>query len=224
MSAPDPKRPKFSLRQKARARKIKEIFLAHFDNPKTELVYKNAFELTVAVLLSAQCTDRRVNLITPALFAAFPDPESMARADVLAVKELIKSVSFCNVKAKNIVKLAKILHENHSGQVPLNQSALKNLPGIGQKSANVVLIEFAEANLMAVDTHVFRTSHRLGLSTAKTAIATEEELSALFKTDLAPLHQAMVLFGRYLCTAQRPKCEICYLAEFCKDKNNFKPA
>ena len=207
-----------------KAAKIKEILLSHFIAPKTELNYNNIFELLVAVMLSAQCTDRRVNIVTPALFAKYPTPQTLALADLDEVKSLIQSVSFFNNKAKNLISMAQQVLEKFGGQIPQNQDDLKSLSGVGQKTANVVLIEYCNANLMAVDTHVFRTSHRLGLSTAKTALQTESDLAKLFKTDLDQLHQAFVLFGRYTCKALKPECDKCFVREFCKTTKNFKPA
>ncbi|PAF48894.1 endonuclease III [Helicobacter sp. 12S02232-10] len=212
------------MTKKQRALEIKKRFLKHYQNPKTELKYRNIYELLVSVILSAQCTDKRVNLVTPALFAKYPSPSMLAKANVEEVKEIIKSVSYFNNKAQNLVKMANQIIENFEGKVPTTQEELKSLAGVGQKTANVVLIEYFEANYMAVDTHVFRTSHRLGLSKAKTAIQTEEDLTKLFKTDLSILHQAFVLFGRYTCKAQKPECENCFVKDFCTSKSNFKPA
>lgn len=203
--------------------KIKELFLEHYGNPKTELKYKNIYELLVCVMLSAQCTDKRVNIVTPALFAKYPTPALLAKADISEVKEFIKSISYFNTKASNLIKMANQVMEKFDGKIPSTQEELKSLSGVGQKTANVVLIEYFEANYMAVDTHVFRTSHRLGLSKAKSAIATEEDLTKAFKTDLSILHQAFVLFGRYICKAVKPECQNCFVQEFCISKSNFKP-
>lgn len=202
---------------------IKERFLEHYNQAVTELHYKNLYELLIAVMLSAQCTDKRVNLITPALFEKYPSPKELAYADLEEVKEIIKSCSFFNNKAKNLLKMAQSVEQNFGGEIPLNEKNLISLAGVGQKTAHVVLIEYAGANLMAVDTHVFRVAHRLGLSDAKTAIATEEELTKKFKTDLHLLHQGMVLFGRYICKAKNPDCgEGCFLQDLCKSKEGFK--
>ena len=201
---------------------IKSLFLSHFDQPVTELKYDNLYELLVCVLLSAQCTDKRVNLITPALFKHFPDVVSLAQADSDVLKSLINSCSFFNNKATNLIKMAQKVCQDYNGEVPLDEKALMGLAGVGQKTAHVVMIEYTKANVMAVDTHVFRVAHRLGLSSAKTAIKTEEDLTHLFKTDLDILHQAMVLFGRYTCKAIKPLCEECFLAPYCKSKSGFK--
>jgi len=205
--------------------KIKEEFVKRYDEAVTELNYSNAFELVIAVALSAQCTDKRVNVITPALFKRFPDAVSLGNADLDELRELLNTCSFFNNKAKNLIKMAQRLVEVYDGEVPLDEKELVSLAGVGQKTAHVVMIEYTQANLMAVDTHVFRVSHRLGLSDAKTAIKTEEELAKKFKTNLHQLHQGMVLFGRYICTAQRPKCDTeCFMQEFCKTTKSFKPA
>ncbi|TLD88386.1 MULTISPECIES: endonuclease III [Helicobacter] len=202
---------------------IKALFLEHYANAKTELVYHNLYELLVCVMLSAQCTDKRVNIVTPALFKAFPDVASLAAADEAEIKELIKSVSFFNNKAKHLKLMATQVMKDFNGNIPTTQEELKTLAGVGQKTANVVLIEFLEQNYMAVDTHVFRVSHRLGLSGAKSAKQTEQELTEIFKTQLDTLHQAFVLFGRYTCKALKPMCEQCFVSAFCQNKCNFKP-
>lgn len=201
---------------------IKVLFLEHFDNPVTELHYQNLYELLVCVMLSAQCTDKRVNLITPALFERYPDIKTLSCAKLEELKSLINSCSFFNNKATNLVKMAQKVMQSHSGEIPLDEKALVGLAGVGQKTAHVVMIEYTKANLMAVDTHVFRVAHRLGLSRAKTAIKTEEELTKIFKTELDTLHQAMVLFGRYTCKAINPLCEACFLKAYCKTTQTFK--
>ncbi len=203
---------------------IKEKFLEHYKDAKTELQYDNVYELLVSVMLSAQCTDKRVNIITPKLFFAYPNIEALSKADINELKDFIKSCSFFNNKATNLIKMAKRVMDDFEGEIPLDEKKLITLAGVGQKTAHVVLIEYTNANLMAVDTHVFRVSHRLGLSDAKTVEKTEEELVKKLKDDLHIFHQAMVLFGRYICTAKSPKCESkCFLKEVCKTKKSFKP-
>jgi endonuclease-3 len=201
---------------------IKELFLKNYPDSVTELEYANIYELLISVMLSAQCTDKRVNIITPALFKAYPDPVTLANADLDEVKSYINTCSFFNNKAKNLIKMAQSVIENYNNEIPLEQKELVKLAGVGQKTANVVMIEYAGANLMAVDTHVFRVAHRLGLSDTKTAVKCEEELSKKFKTDLHLLHQAMVLFGRYRCKALKPECEECFMAAHCKTTQTFK--
>jgi endonuclease III len=211
--------------KKATKKEIIEIhqrFIDRYSDAVTELEYKNAYELVIAVALSAQCTDKRVNIITPPLFLKYPTPQDLAVADINEVKALINSCSFFNNKAKNIILMAQRVSEVYNGEIPMNEKDLQTLAGVGQKTANVVMIEYTGANLMAVDTHVFRVSHRLGLSDDKTAIKTEATLVRKFKNNLHALHQGMVLFGRYICTAKNPKCEECFLTEFCKTKETFK--
>lgn len=207
---------------KKETEEIKTLFLTHYPDSVTELAYRNLYELLISVMLSAQCTDKRVNLITPALFKAYPDPVSLANADLDQVKSYINTCSFFNNKAKNLIKMAQSVVENYAGEIPLKRDELVKLAGVGQKTANVVMIEYAGANLMAVDTHVYRVAHRLGLCDAKTAIKCEEELTRKFKTDLHLLHQAMVLFGRYRCKAVKPECEDCFMEAHCKTKKTFK--
>ncbi|WP_096019567.1 endonuclease III domain-containing protein [Campylobacter lanienae] len=206
------------MRSKRDIDRIKALFLEHFSGAKTELHFRNLYELLVAVMLSAQCTDKRVNLITPALFREYPDIKALANANLMSLKLLINSCSFFNNKAVNLIKMANSVMSDFNGEIPLDEKSLVKLAGMGQKTAHVVLIEYQEANLMAVDTHVFRVSHRLGLSSAKTPQATEIDLVKAFKTNLNTLHQAMVLHGRYTCKAIKPKCDECFLKELCRAK------
>jgi len=201
---------------------IHQLFIDRYSDAVTELEYKNAYELVVAVALSAQCTDKRVNIITPDLFTAYPDTKTLSCADIDDVKKLINSCSFFNNKAKNLLAMAKRIEEVYNGEIPMNEKDLQSLGGVGQKTANVVMIEYTGANLMAVDTHVFRVSHRLGLSDDKTAIKTEATLVKKFKNNLHALHQGMVLFGRYVCKAKNPDCENCFLTQYCRTTQSFK--
>lgn len=217
------KAPKFpKLATKSEIEAIKKIFLENYPNSVTELHYENIYQLVISVALSAQCTDKRVNLITPALFKEYPDTKALAKADIERVKEIIHSCSFFNNKAKNLIAMAAMVEDEFGGEFPLTQKELVKLPGVGQKTANVVLIEYTGANLMAVDTHVFRVAHRLGLSRSATALETEADLTKKLKTNLHQLHQAMVLFGRYKCKAISPECKGCILGEYCKSKESFK--
>ncbi|MDP3266595.1 MAG: endonuclease III [Sulfuricurvum sp.] len=203
---------------------IKSELVARYDDAVTELTYRNVYELVIAVALSAQCTDKRVNLITPALFNAYPTAYDLAKADLKDVKNLLQTCSFFNNKAINLIEMAKRIVNVYNGEVPLDEKELITLAGVGQKTAHVVLIEYTGANLMAVDTHVFRVSHRLGLSDDLTPATTEATLVKKFKTNLHQLHQGMVLFGRYICTARNPKCDDgCFLNAYCKTKESFKP-
>lgn len=202
--------------------KIHQLFIDKYSDAVTELEYKNAYELVVAVALSAQCTDKRVNILTPSLFQKYPDAKSLAVADLDDVKALINSCSFFNNKAKNLIAMAKRVVEVYDCEIPMDENELITLAGVGQKTAHVVMIEYTGANLMAVDTHVFRVSHRLGLSDDSTATKTEATLVKKFKNNLHALHQGMVLFGRYICKAKNPKCDECFLTQYCKTKESFK--
>ena len=207
---------------KKNIKEIKEILIEKYKDAKTELNYKNEYELLISIILSAQCTDKRVNIITPALFKKYPSTKELAKADIEEVKEIIKSCSFYNNKAKNIINMAKSVEEKFQGKIPHNHKDLISLAGVGNKTANVFLIELDNENRMAVDTHVFRTSHRLGLSDAKNVEETEKDLIEAFRDNLHILHQAMVLFGRYICTAKNPKCDECFLKKYCKTTKSFK--
>lgn len=195
---------------------IENIFIAKYSEAKTELRYNNLYELLICVVLSAQCTDKRVNMVTPGLFTKYPDVKSLSMAPLADVKDIIHSCSFYNNKAKNIINLAKHVMNSFNGEIPLDRDMLKTLPGVGQKTANVVLLEYCNANLMAVDTHVFRVSHRLGLSNAKNVEGTEKDLNRIFKKNRHILHQGFVLFGRYICKAVKPKCDDCFVRQYCK--------
>lgn len=203
---------------------IKEAFQEKYSGAVTELNYTNDYELLIAIILSAQCTDKRVNIITPALFEKYPSVYELADANLEEVKELLKTCSFFNNKSKNIIKMAQSVVELHEGEIPHDQKKLIKLAGVGNKTANVFMIEFEGANLMAVDTHVFRVSHRLGLSYEKTVEKTEAELVKKLKDDLHIFHQAMVLFGRYTCKAINPECDNCLFPHVCKTTQSFKPA
>ena len=209
------------MRSKKDILEIKKRILQNFAEERSELKFKDTYQLLVCVMLSAQCTDKRVNLITPRFFAEFPSVAELAKANLASVKLLISSCNFYNNKAINLIKMAQAVVRNFDGVVPLDEAGLKSLAGVGQKTAHVVLLEGAGANVMAVDTHVFRVAHRLGLSRAKTPELTERDLSEAFKTDLGKLHQGIVLFGRYTCKAIKPNCKECFLNELCssKDKN-----
>ena len=204
---------------------IKQAFIEKYSDAVTELNYKNDYELLIAIILSAQCTDKRVNIITPALFEKYPSVKELALAQLEDVKTLLNTCSFFNNKAKNIIKMAQSVLMNYDGQIPHNQKELMKLAGVGNKTANVFMIEFEGANLMAVDTHVFRVSHRLGLSDGKNVEITEADLVKKLKGhDLHIFHQAMVLFGRYICKAVKPECDNCLFPQVCKTKVSFKPA
>ncbi len=185
---------------------------------ESELRFSNPFQLLVAVILSAQCTDKRVNMITPALFDAFPTSLEMSQATPEAVLEYIHSVSYPNSKAKHLVQMAQMLQRDYDGEVPRDFSSLLRLPGVGRKTANVVsAVAFGQAT-MAVDTHVFRVSHRLGLVSSKhnTPYAVEQELvKNIAEADMAHAHHWLLLHGRYVCRSRKPACDDCGLQPFC---------
>lgn len=187
-------------------------------SPTTELHYDSPFHLLLAVILSAQCTDKRVNMVTPALFEAFPDPRSLAEASEEYVHSFIKSVTFPNNKTRHLIKAAKILTEEFNGIMPSDIDGLMKLPGVGRKTANVMLAVVWNKAAMAVDTHVFRVSNRLGLTTdSKTPLATEKTLVKYFPEDiLATAHHWLILHGRYVCKSRNPDCENCGLTAYCK--------
>ena len=201
---------------------IKEQFIKNYSDAVTELAYKNDYELLIAIILSAQCTDKRVNIITPALFEKYPSTKELSIADLEDVKALLKSCSFFNNKAKNIIKMAQDVEFKFNSLIPHDTKDLMSLAGVGNKTANVFMIEADGANLMAVDTHVFRVSHRLGLSDAKNVDKTEEQLVKKLKDDLHIFHQSMVLFGRYICKAVNPDCDNCLFPAQCKTTKTFK--
>ena len=186
----------------------------------TELHYQNPFQLLCAVMLSAQCTDKRVNMVTPALFEAYPTPQAMAVATKEDVLHYVKSVSYPNSKAEHLVQMAQLLIEKHKGEVPADFDSLVALPGVGRKTANVMLsVAWGEAR-MAVDTHVFRLSHRIGLVSDKctTPYAVEMELVKNIPDELIPrAHHWLILHGRYVCKSLKPKCEECGIRAFCKE-------
>ena len=185
---------------------------------ETELHYSTPFELLVAVILSAQCTDKRVNMITPRLFKQYPTAEIMARAEVEDIFELIRSVSYPNSKAKYLVSMAKMLVEQFGGEVPEEREQLMKLPGVGRKTANVIAAVVYHRPTMAVDTHVFRVANRIGLTTnAKTPLETELTLIKYIPEALIPkAHHWLILHGRYVCVARKPHCWECGLAPYCR--------
>ena len=187
---------------------------------KTELHYDNPFQLLVAVILSAQCTDKRINQVTPQLFEDYPTAEAMALATPEVIYDYIRSVSYPNNKAKHLVEMARMLMEKHGGEVPQDMKLLTALPGVGRKTANVVLsVVWGEAR-MAVDTHVFRVSHRIGLvpDSCTTPLSVEQTLTKYFTEEEMPdAHHWLILHGRYTCTALRPKCDSCGLNHLCKE-------
>ena len=201
-------------------------FLEHSPEAETELIYDDAFQLLVAVILSAQCTDKRVNMTTPLIFEKYPDASTMSKATVDELFALIKSISYPNNKAKHLAGMSKLLMEKYNGEVPMTVDELVELPGVGRKTANVVTSVIDEQPNMAVDTHVFRVSARIGLTVgAKTPVATEKQLIRhLPKEYVYRAHHWLILHGRYVCVARKPKCEICNLRPACKyySKHSFE--
>ena len=196
--------------------KIFEIFKSTNPAPATELHYSNTYELLVAVILSAQCTDKRVNMVTPALFNAFPTIFDMAKATPEMVFTYIKSISYPNNKANNLVKMAKQVTENYAGKIPDTTTELIKLPGVGQKTANVIVSVAFGQDALAVDTHVFRVGKRLGLHSANTPEKAELQLIKIIpKKYLSNAHHWLILHGRYICTAKNPKCEQCLIKTYC---------
>jgi endonuclease III len=204
--------------QKERYKNIIAYFQEHQPNAETELHYNSPYELLVAVILSAQCTDKRVNLVTPKLFEVFPDAYALAKASFEDVFELIRSISYPNNKSKHLIGMANMLTTTFNNVVPSSIDELVKLPGVGRKTANVIASVIYNQPAMAVDTHVFRVSARLGLTkNATTPLATEKQLVANIPEELIPLaHHWLILHGRYTCLARTPKCEGCGLNPYCQ--------
>ncbi len=201
-------------------------FEANMPVAESELRYKNPYELLVAVILSAQCTDKRVNMTTPALFEAYPTPEAMAQASAEEIYAYIKSISYPNNKAKNLAAMARMLCAEFGGVVPSDLDALQRLPGVGRKTANVVGAVIWGKEVMPVDTHVFRVSARIGLTRgARTPLQTELQLEKHIPSHLLPVaHHWLILHGRYVCTARAPKCAACGIAPWCRSREKQKKA
>ncbi len=201
-----------------RYKHILQYFEQHNPDAETELYYENPYELLVAVILSAQCTDKRVNLTTPAFFKKFPTSKKLAKAEFDDVFPLIKSISYPNNKAKHLIGMAQKLETNFNGEVPSDIDDLQTLPGVGRKTANVIASVIFNQPTMAVDTHVFRVSARLGLVTnAKTPLQTEQQLMKFIPKEKVHIaHHWLILHGRYVCLARSPKCNDCGLQQWCK--------
>lgn len=210
--------------KKERFEKVIEFFSKNHPVAETELNYKNPYQLLVAVILSAQCTDKRVNMVTPTLFKAFPKPEVMAEANSDEVFQYIRSISYPNNKAKHLVGMAKMLVHDFKSKVPSEINELIKMPGVGRKTANVIASVVYDKPAMAVDTHVFRVSNRLGLTTnSTTPLETEKQLiKHIPENKVAIAHHWLILHGRYVCLARSPKCSECELKLFCKHFENLK--
>jgi endonuclease-3 len=210
------------MTKKERYQYIINYFLENMQEAETELFYSNPFQLLVAVILSAQCTDKRVNMVTPAIFDKYPDAESMSKSTFEELFPLVRSISYPNNKTKHLIGMATLLHNNYSDQVPLIVEELVKLPGVGRKTANVITSVIDKQPNMAVDTHVFRVSARIGLTTAaKTPLATEKQLIKHIPKDLIyKAHHWLILHGRYVCVARKPRCSECGIKNACKFFNN----
>ena len=206
------------MKTKDRFAAIIDYFQQTMPMAKSELDYTTPFELLVAVILSAQCTDKRINQVTPPLFKDFPTPQAMAEATPDIIYKYIRSVSYPNNKARHLVGMARMLVENYAGEVPSTGEELEKLPGVGRKTANVIQAVIFQKARMAVDTHVFRVANRIGLTNnSRTPLETEQTLVRHIPEDLIPrAHHWLILHGRYVCTARTPKCAECGISQFCK--------
>lgn len=206
------------MKRSERYNAIFEWFAQNQPAVRSELHYENPFQLLVAVILSAQCTDKRVNLVTPALFGRFPSAEELAAASFDEVYPYVKSVSYPNAKARHLIAMAQMLLSDYDGTVPSDIDALMRLPGVGRKTANVIASIVYDRPVIAVDTHVFRVSHRLGLSDGSTPRAVELDLERhIPEAQRAIAHHWLILHGRYICTARSPKCSDCPLTAWCRE-------
>lgn len=207
------------MQRKERYERFLKYFSSHSPEPETELVFSNPYELLVAVILSAQCTDKRVNLTTPAFFERYPTPQVLAQAEVEEIFHYIKSISFPNNKSKHLKGMAHMLMEKFQGEVPSDVEELQKLPGVGRKTAHVIASVVYQQPTMAVDTHVFRVSKRIGLvnESCTTPLQVEQQLMKYIPKELVhKSHHWIILHGRYICVARNPKCEICPITNICK--------
>ena len=213
------------MERKELFKEITSWFSANMEIAETELHYDTPFHLLIAVILSAQCTDKRVNMYTPLIFKRFPTPDELAHASFEEVYELIKSISFPNNKARHLIGMAQKLVNDFNGDVPSETSQLETLPGVGRKTANVIASVIYDKPVIAVDTHVFRVSRRIGLSDGTNVEAVERDLTEGFAPELRPkAHHWLILHGRYVCTARKPKCTECGLQDLCREykENNVR--
>ena len=206
------------MKREERYKAVLQYFQLQMPDVNTELQFGSVFQLLVAVILSAQCTDKRINQVTPELFRHYPDAKTMAQAEPDEIYEYIKSVSYPNAKSRHLVEMSRALVEQHEGEVPADMNQLLSLPGVGRKTANVIQAVAFGRQAMAVDTHVYRVSHRLGLVGRRenTPFKVEQVLMRHIPSEQIPLaHHWLLLHGRYVCTSQRPKCQACDLADIC---------
>lgn len=202
--------------QKHPIKKVLALLNKLYPSPRSELIFKDNYQLTVAVILSAQCTDKKVNQVTPQLFGKFNSFDALANAKTNQLEKILRQVNYYKTKSRNLIKLAKIVSKQHSGKIPLDFTTLLELPGIGRKTANVILAETGAAATFPVDTHVFRVARRLGWSDGKAAEQVEEQLKIVFKQELwRNLHHWLILHGRRVCKARQPLCQQCLLAKLC---------
>lgn len=207
------------MKKQERYKAVIDYFLEHVPVAETELYYENPFQLLVAVILSAQCTDKRVNLTTPAIFKKYPTPQKMAKARFEELFPLVKSISYPNNKTKHLIGMSQLLLDHFNGEVPMTIQELVTLPGVGRKTANVITSVIDQQPNMAVDTHVYRVSRRIGLvpQTATTPLAVEKELIKHIPSELVhKAHHWLILHGRYACLARTPKCDQCGIQSYCK--------
>jgi endonuclease-3 len=207
------------MKKQERYKAVIDYFLEHVPVAETELYYENPFQLLVAVILSAQCTDKRVNLTTPGIFKKYPTPQKMAKASFDDLFPLIKSISYPNNKTKHLIGMSQLLLDNFKGEVPMTIQELVTLPGVGRKTANVITSVIDQQPNMAVDTHVYRVSRRIGLvpQTATTPLAVEKDLIKNIPSELVhKAHHWLILHGRYACLARSPKCDQCGIQSYCK--------
>lgn len=213
------------MTKKEKYKQLIAYFEAARPTAQSELHYENAYQLLVAVILSAQCTDKRVNLATPALFAAYPDPQALAQAAPEEVFPYIKSISYPNNKSRHLVGMARALAADFGGEVPADVDELQRLPGVGRKTANVIASVIFNLPALAVDTHVFRVAERIGLTHgSKSPLQTERELTRHIPTEKIPIaHHWLILHGRYVCRARKPRCADCGIAHLCDSHNSQSP-
>ncbi|HNR28371.1 MAG TPA: endonuclease III [Bacteroidales bacterium] len=212
------------MKKKQEVQHIISWFLTHMEDPGSELQYKDPYSLLVAVILSAQCTDQRVNMTTPALLERYPTVKDMAAARAEDIFPYIRSITYPNNKAQHLAGMARSIMERFDGKIPSDPGELKKLPGVGRKTANVVASVAFDKEVIAVDTHVYRISRRLGLSDGTTSLAVENDLNHHFPLELrARAHHWLILHGRYVCTAKKPKCSSCGLSPWCDTYKKQNP-
>lgn len=211
------------MKEKTYQENLLKLFAKDYPDPKTELIFKNDYQLLISVVLSAQCTDKKVNHVTPELFKAYPDFKSLGEAKKTAVEKIIKPINYYITKSKNIIETGKMVSAHYGGKIPTSHEEIVKLPGVGRKTANVVLGELGLEKTLPVDTHVMRVSARLGLSSGKNPDKVEDELKVQFAPETwRNLHHYLILHGRRICKAQNPNCEDCHLNKVCPSAFAFE--